>query len=245
MSYLFIFQQEWRLSCDKACKSVRTWCDSWWNTDWQSLQVKLRETKALLWGKLSVPHTCTAGNLLSWRMGEGRGPEHLMQGCSKPLIGCLRVWHQRWGKQRGEGTLRLQEDPSIPALSVSCGINPLNPALSSGLRHELPAPASVGQHLHLQPAEWLHVRPAETRPPSAPPAGASLSTRSGGSGPGQESRPAAAVRLGLLQLHQQCGEADGRLGWAGGARVLAGQEPEDPAGHRRSPARLVRAMLCT
>lgn len=42
-------------------------------------------------------------------MGEGRESKHLMQGCSKRLIGCIYIRHQRWWKQRGEETLRRKE----------------------------------------------------------------------------------------------------------------------------------------
>lgn len=193
-----------------------------------------------------LQETFCGGDAIRRGGGEGGRASHAgMQQASDWLLACVTSEVGKAERGGNTATRGASQHPSSEP-SLSCGINPVNLFLdqhrSSSLSHELPAPASVGQHLHLQPAEWLHVRPAETRPSSAPPAGTSLSARSGVPGPGQESRPSAGV--GLLQLHQQCGEADGRLGGAGGAdaRVHAGQEPQDPAGHRWSPARLVRGV---
>ena len=139
--------------------------------------------------------------------------------------------------------------------SVESCSSPSTPRLLWSLcrSHELFAPASLGQHVHLQPAQWLHDGPPEAW---ASPASSTCLHR-----PGQvtysraytcshfpcprEEAPAGPVRRGgLLQLHHQRCEADGCLGRASGAESCHdSEEVQDSPDYWRATTRVVRQFV--
>lgn len=92
--------------------------------------------------------------------------------------------------------------------------------------HELSASASLGQHVHLQPAQWLHDRPPEAWPTSASstclshPCQVSYNrahTSSHFPCTREETSASSDHRSRLLQLHHQRCQADSCLSRASGA----------------------------
>lgn len=175
-------------------------------------------------------------------------------GCSTELGGNTFTGSLQWELSHYQLYTHNRDSSTEPLSTPCCSLTPL-PSLSLCCSHELFAPASLGQHLHLQPAQWLHDRPSEAWATSASstclhhPCQVSYSrahTSGHFPGSGEETSDFSVHQRGLLQLHHQRCQADCCLSRAGGADPSHDtQEVQDPPGDWWTTTGVVRRHVAS
>lgn len=220
------------------------------------------------WGRGSeVRHATRRGRRGGWR-GEAEHHVLCLRKTARKGIGCWRL-ASLTGREGSEDALWLWEgihtlgvctetptclhQPHAQTWESSAGSFSTPRAHRSFCSHELSAPSSLGQHFHLQPAQWLHDRPSEARSSSAsstcflyrrqvPHIWARTASRFPCSW--EKTSAFTVSRIGLLQLHHKRCEADSRLSRARGADPSHdAQEVQDSPCDRRTTAGVVRCQI--